>query len=187
MRHYAKSNPFSDFLWIKDELLWNHSRCSCQNELVQRSFLWIIFHDSFTPTLAVRGTQELLPWIFSCHFGTFDYLSLLYFRLKTKQKRRFSCADFWQIPTDGDLQKAIFVWTVKPRKTEFLQLLSVGILPCLLLWVVRGVGFLFVCLLLLGVWVFFFLCSTFVFSLYNPNIFIFLPLCQTHLKCDNRF
>lgn len=34
MRRYAKSNPFSNFLWIKDELLWNQSRCSCQNELV---------------------------------------------------------------------------------------------------------------------------------------------------------
>lgn len=148
MRHYSKSNPFSNFLWIKDELLWNHSRCSCQNELVQHSRLWIIFHDSFTTTLAVRGTQELSPWIsFFCHFGTSDYLSLLYLRLKTKWKKRLSCADFWQIPTDRDLQKTVLVWTVKPRKTEFLQFLSVGILPCLLLWVFWGLGVLFVCLL----------------------------------------
>lgn len=64
MRHYAKPNPFSNFLWIKDELLWNHSRWSCQNELVQQSFLWIIFHDSFTATVAVRVMQELSQQIF---------------------------------------------------------------------------------------------------------------------------
>lgn len=169
MRHYAKSNPFSNFLWIKDELLWNHSRRSCQNELVQHSFLWIIFHDSFTTTLVVRGTQELSPWIsFFVIFGTFDYLSLLYFRLKTKWEKRLSCTDFWQIPTDGDLQKTVLVWTVKPRKTEFLQLLSVGIVPFLLPWVFWGAGFLFVYCFL--VCFFFFLalllptCTTWIFS-----------------------
>lgn len=77
--------PFSDSLWIKDELLWKHSRSSCQNELVQHIFLWIIFHESFTTTLAVRGAQEPSPQIsFFVIFDTFDYLSGLYSRLNTK-------------------------------------------------------------------------------------------------------
>lgn len=116
MRHYAKSNPFSNFLWIKDELLWNHSRRSCQNELVQRSFLWMIFHDRFITTLAARGMQELPQWI-SFFVILVSSIISAYCISDSKEKKK-KC--FTPLTFDKYLLietfKTVLVWTVKLRR-----------------------------------------------------------------------
>lgn len=92
---------------------------------------------------------------------------------------------FDKYPTDGELQKPVFVRTANLKVTEFLQLLSVGILSRLLLWVFWGVGFLLVyCLLVyLGLFPFFFV--AFLLPTYTTWIFLYF-FHQAYWKCANR-
>lgn len=174
MRHYAKSNPFSNFLWIKDELLWNHSRHSCQNELVQQSFLGMIFHDSFATTRAAKGMQELSPWI--PFFVILVSLIISAYCISDtkvrKRKKVFTLLTF---------DKYLLMETFKKQYLCEWENWGDWILPTLvcwdslLLWVFWHAGF-FVCLLVFCLVFFIFMallfptCTTWVFSYFWHSV-----------------